>query len=540
VSNHLPGRSYEQRNSREHHDDHGALGKVLKDSSVAIRTLKFLMPAIIIIAASEMIVRLLSGGYNVTVILLLGAVMYTSMRFGLRHGLITAFVIVIYNFYLISELAGVYWLGSYNLQRGAVIAIAFPVIATIVGRLKDYNDSLLASERTARREAEESERQLRFMAESMPQKIFTMKPNGESEYVNPQWGEYTGLVSEKLADTAWAEIVHPADFIDNQRIWKHSLGTGEPFQFEHRLKNANGNYRWHLTRAHALRNENGSIVTWVGSSTDIEDVRKTRRLEADTNRLIEQRTELMDLNTSKDEFISLASHQLRTPATAVKQYVNMALDGFAGKLSPQVKKLLDKANDSNERQLSIINDLLQVAQVDAGKVILRKEKVDVVQLIVNVIQDQSSKFAKRNQAIVFTEPRKKLYVMADSIKLRMMIENVVDNASKYTPTDKTIAIRVTRARDTARIAIIDEGVGIAKEDADKVFQKFLRLDNPLSASVDGSGLGLYWVRRIVDLHGGSIKVTSKLHKGSTFTISLPIFRNDKLSDSKALLPDTSQ
>ncbi len=315
--------------------------------------------------------------------------------------------------------------------------------------------------------------------------------------------------------------MHPSDHDENDQLWKHSLETGEPFQYEHRLKRRDGKYRWHLTRATALKDKKGNITLWVGSSTDIEDVRKNKKLEADTARLTKQRAQLVELNNAKDEFISLASHQLRTPATGVKQYLNMAIDGFAGPVSDEVAGILKKADESNERQLKIINDLLQVAQVDAGKVILRKETIKVSELITNIIHEQESKFAKHKQRVVFDKPKKTLTVFADVTKLRMVLENIIDNAGKYSPPGTTITVKTSTSRGKVNISVIDKGVGMPKQDIDKVFEKFVRLDNPLSKIVGGSGLGLYWGQKIIDLHGGQITVTSELDKGTTFTVSLP-------------------
>lgn len=508
--------------------------QVLKDrvSTIAAssaQTLKTQIPTIAAIIFTEIIIAYspTSGTYNLIIIVLLGAVIYTAMHAGLRQGLVAAITIVLYNYYLIVSITGLSLFNPAVLQSGAVIGIAFPLLAIIVGRLKDRNDALLEREKGARRKAEDSERQLRFMAESMPQKIFTIKPDGGLDYVNPQWDEYTSNPGDSGSGGDWALRIHPDDIAENKALWEHSLKTGEPFQYEHRLQHGDGQYVWHLTRARALRNDEGKIISWIGSSTDIEDVRRTRKLELATARLTKQRAELMELNVAKDEFISLASHQLRTPATGVKQYVGMALEGYGGKITAKLRTFLQKANESNERQLSVINDLLQVAQVDAGQVILRKEAVNAGQLIKGVVQEQHAKFSKRHQTVHFDARKSKLAVDADPIKLRMVVENIIDNASKYTPDGKSITIRLSRSGDTARIAFKDEGVGIAREDIDKVFQKFLRLDNPMSAAVGGSGLGLYWVRKIIDLHGGHITVTSKMGKGTTFTVTLPLTDGEK-------------
>lgn len=477
-----------------------------------------LTPTLLGLIIAELVNEYTGSGYSVVIIMLLSTMLFTAYRYGTLLGIASAGVIVLYNFMLVAQTMGVEPVSLQTLERGAVIAIVFPTLAFIIGQLKARNDALLSKADEARILAEESAQQLQFMAESMPQKIFTSLPSGKNVYSNAQWGEYTGASRKAMQN--WGTLIHPNDMDENLRRWNESLETGKPFQIEHRLRRADGVYVWHLTRAQPLRDKKGNITLWIGSSTDIEDVRKARKLKSDAARLIKQRTELMELNKAKDEFISLASHQLRTPATGVKQYVNMALDGYGGDINDKLRMFLEKANDSNERQLSIINDLLRVAQIDAGKVVLRKETIDANEMIGNVIHDQRSMFETRKQTIVYT-PKRKVSLRADPTKLRMVLENVIDNASKYSFENTTITVTVSKYRGTVRIAISDQGVGIDKADATKIFEKFIRIDNPLSTIVGGNGLGLYWVRKVVELHGGTIDVTANKTGGSTFTIALP-------------------
>ncbi|PLS81597.1 hypothetical protein CYG49_01715 [Candidatus Saccharibacteria bacterium] len=412
-----------------------------------------------------------------------------------------------------------------NVRRIILLTIVLPVLAVIVGQLKERVDFLLEHEKEARRKAEESEERLRFMAESMPQKIFTTTPRGRLDYFNPQWMDYTGLTYRQTKSNKWPELIHPDDVTENIAKWEHSLKTGEPFSFEHRFKRHDGQYRWHLTRARAMHDENGRIKIWVGSSTDIDDIKsalkREHKLEKTTARLTEQREELLELNHAKDEFISLASHQLRTPATGVKQYVGMVLEGYAGNITSDQKAYLTSAYESNERQITIINDLLKVAKVDAGKISLHKEKIDISDLIKDIIQEQSSRFKDRQQTILFTPKQSKILATVDIANIRMVLENIIDNASKYTPSGKTIEVTAKKSRSKLIIAVRDEGVGIDQKNIGKIFQKFSRIDNPLSVEVGGSGLGLYWAKKIIDHHNGTIEIQSEINKGSTFTITLP-------------------
>ncbi|HEV7454877.1 MAG TPA: ATP-binding protein [Candidatus Saccharimonadales bacterium] len=232
-------------------------------------------------------------------------------------------------------------------------------------------------------------------------------------------------------------------------------------------------------------------------------------------------THEVELEKAKDEFISLASHQLRTPATAVKQYAAMLLQGYAGDLTPSQGKMAETIYECNERQLTIVNDLLRVAQVDAGKVKLRPETVDIGETIGHIIEDLASKFAIRQQTVRYARPKAPHRITVDPQLIRMVVENIVDNASKYTPDGKRIAIGVKANQTHVAIHITDQGVGIRTEDLPYLFQKFSRIPNPLSNSVEGTGLGLYWAKKIVDLHGGTIKVSSQPGEGTTFVIHIP-------------------
>lgn len=257
----------------------------------------------------------------------------------------------------------------------------------------------------------------------------------------------------------------------------------------------------------------------------MEDVTDQWKLKSDTEEvtqnLITQRDKLQRLNDAKDEFISLASHQLRTPATAVKQYVGMLQMGYAGQLTKDQLKMLGVAYKNNERQLEIIEDLLRVAKVDAGKVYLDKTSCDITLQIEKAIEGQSVLFDTRSQFLAFNKPKDKMMVSIDPKLILMVIENVIDNAGKYSQEGKRVTIKVHQNNVDTVITIEDNGVGIRKADQQKLFKKFSRIDNPLSNSVKGTGLGLYWAKKVLDLHDGTITVSSKMNEGSTFKISLP-------------------
>jgi len=270
----------------------------------------------------------------------------------------------------------------------------------------------------------------------------------------------------------------------------------------------------------------------VKGTLDSELLSRVLHYALQRKRIEAQRVEqLMDINRSKDEFIALASHQLRTPATAVKQYVGMILEGYAGDITPEQKRFLQSAYDSNERQIQVVNDILRVAKLDLKKIVLKKQDVDMSKLLDSIIHDLMSHFNNRDQHVQFDKPAEPVDVAVDSEYIRMAIGNIVDNASKYTPEGKQIIIGLHRVDDEAvEIIVQDEGVGIAPEGIGKLFKKFSRVENPLSVKVGGTGLGLYWANEVIELHGGKISVSSVVNEGTTFVISLPA-QSDQISNA---------
>jgi two-component system cell cycle sensor histidine kinase PleC len=258
----------------------------------------------------------------------------------------------------------------------------------------------------------------------------------------------------------------------------------------------------------------------------IEDITKRKKLELDseqiTRSMAQQNRRLRELSDAKDEFLSMASHQLRTPATVVKQYTAMLHDGYAGKLTLKQMNMLDRVIFSNERQLEIIEDLLRVARVEDGQVYLDKTACNIGAIIEDVIHEQLITFIRRKQKVIFHSPKLKIIAHMDEKLMHMVLENLLDNAGKYSPYRTTITLAVSQSKKYTIITIDDAGIGILKADQKKLFKKFSRIDNDMSSSTAGTGLGLYWVKKIVELHGGSIEVKSEIDHGSVFTVKIPL------------------
>lgn len=231
--------------------------------------------------------------------------------------------------------------------------------------------------------------------------------------------------------------------------------------------------------------------------------------------------ETREVQQAKDDLLSLASHQLRTPATGVKQYIGMLRQGYAGKLSKVQIELLEKAYQSNERQLGIIDEILHVARIDTGRISLNIEAVNITKLIKDVGNEQQESFKNRQQKFRQHVPKKDVIIQADPQYLRMVVENLISNASKYTESKGTIDVRLRLDTDTVIMEVKDTGVGIPENQQHMLFKKFSRIHNELTRQTEGSGIGLYITNKIIALHGGKITVESEANSGSLFTVTLP-------------------
>jgi two-component system, sensor histidine kinase and response regulator len=228
--------------------------------------------------------------------------------------------------------------------------------------------------------------------------------------------------------------------------------------------------------------------------------------------------QLKQINRTKDEFISIASHQLRTPATTVKQYVAMMLDELGGPLNDMQKKLLHKAYESNERQLTIINNLLKVAQIDSNTFTLAQTNINISQLVSDAVEDFRPTFTQSNQSIK-SSIEKNATAYADDNAIRMVIDNLLENANKYSEPGACTRVSVVSSNGKITITIADNGVGVSEPE--RLFKKFSRVENKLSAQVNGTGIGLYWAQSIAKMHGGNLFYTPNTPAGSQFILELP-------------------
>ncbi|MBI2019092.1 HAMP domain-containing histidine kinase [Candidatus Daviesbacteria bacterium] len=248
-------------------------------------------------------------------------------------------------------------------------------------------------------------------------------------------------------------------------------------------------------------------------------------LQATTIQLKEANERLKVMDKLKDDFVSIASHELRTPMTAIRSYAWMALHRSGTPLSQTLEKYITRILISTERLINLVNDMLNVSRIESGKVEINPESVDLKLLVKDIVDEVyfSKSEEKRVEFVVAEKPVPKAF--ADPEKLRQVFLNLVGNSLKFTPAGGRITFDFFSDGHTVDISVIDTGVGISKDDAGKLFNKFSRLDSSYTAAATsgGTGLGLYISKNLVELMHGQIKVYSEgLGKGATFTVTLPV------------------
>ena len=369
--------------------------------------------------------------------------------------------------------------------------------------LQQAHARLLESEAELRESAD----RFRFLAESMPQKNFTARPNGNIDYFNRQWMEFTGLSFEQIRDWGWTQFIHPDDIQENVRRWKHSIETGEFFEFEHRFRRADGEWRWHISRAYAMHDPTGSVQMWIGSNTEIHDV-KMAQAEAE------------QANRTKDKFLAALSHELRTPLTPVLMCA-AALERDTA-IQPEYREQLGMMRRNVELEARLIDDLLDLTRISRGTLQLSLATADIHSLLTHTEEIvRSDAFTKRVD-LQFDLKAADHHVVGDSGRLHQVFWNVLKNAIKFTPSGGSIIVRTANpVPGQIRLEFTDTGIGIEEQFRDSVFQPFVQGDVRSENALSGLGLGMSISKTIVELHDGTIDVASAGRgHGATFVVEL--------------------
>ena len=241
-----------------------------------------------------------------------------------------------------------------------------------------------------------------------------------------------------------------------------------------------------------------------------------------TSKLRASNSKLQRLDESKDEFISMASHQLRTPLTSIKGYISMVLDGDMGEINPQQRKVLEEAFASSQRMVYLIGDFLNVSRIQTGKFMLEKSQVQLAHIIKDEIEQLKATAAARHITLAYTAPENFPVLELDENKIRQVMMNFIDNAIYYSPMETTITVSIVKHPRDITFKVEDQGIGVPKSEQHQLFTKFYRASNARKQRPDGTGIGLFMAKKVIVAHGGSIIFETREGKGSTFGFRLPV------------------
>ncbi|GAC1432348.1 MAG: hypothetical protein PVS3B3_26850 [Ktedonobacteraceae bacterium] len=356
----------------------------------------------------------------------------------------------------------------------------------------------------ARQKVEEREEQYRFLANAMPQQVWTAMPDGTLDYVNQQTVDYFERSADDIIGAGWQNFLHPDDLPSCLHAWQRALQTGQRYQIEFRLRAGDGTYKWHLGRALPLMS-NERIVKWFGTNTDIHEYKK--------------------LQAQKDEFISMASHELRTPMTTIKAWTQIQKKRFEKQGIEEVVHSFTKMETQINKVNRLIADLLDISKMQVGKLSYMRDDISL-DAIVHESVEMVQQMSPTHIISIYGSADK--HIVGDKDRLEQVFTNLLNNAIKYSPNATMVDVSIETMQDQVFVKVRDYGIGIPHEHQGKIFDRFYRVSDGASQLFPGLGMGLYLACEVVVRHGGDIEVESEEGKGSTFIVTLPL-KNELMS-----------
>jgi PAS domain S-box-containing protein len=414
---------------------------------------------------------------------------------------------------------------------------------------------------TQRKETEATlaanEARYRCLAELIPQLVWTANGEGLLLDVNQRWADYTGLTLEQVTAVGWQAVVHPEDMPVLAQEWSEAVRHGTTYQAEGRMRRADGVFRWHLHQAIPQRNEQGDIVKWFGTATDIE---MQKQFEAERDRLLREEQAAREAaeraNRIKDEFLAILSHELRSPLNPILGWTKLLQTRKFDAI--KTSEALATIERNARLQTQLIDDLLDVAKILRGKLSMEMAPVDLVFVIEGAIDTVRSTAIAKNIALQTVLPSIG-QVFGDAARLQQIVWNLLSNAVKFTPAGGRVEVRLERVEGGqwrvdrqadppspihpflsptyTQITVRDTGKGIKPEFLPHIFESFRQEDTSTTRKFGGLGLGLAIVRHLVEAHGGMIWADSPgEEEGSTFTVRLPLLQVENAQRQSEKLP----
>jgi two-component system, sensor histidine kinase and response regulator len=390
---------------------------------------------------------------------------------------------------------------------------------------------------TERKQAENllrtSEEEFRTLAAAIPQIVWVTGPEGAMSYANSHWLEYTGLTLEQSRDSGWQVAVHAQDMARTSQDWRRAVKAGTTYAGEVRLRRQDGEFRWWLLRGVPLLDQEGAVLKWLGTGTDVHALKETNtelesRVLERTAQLNLARDQAESANQSKSAFLAAMSHEIRTPMNGVIGMIEVLQQSS---LQQHQVEMTDLIYDSAFALLQIIEDILDFSKIEAGKLEVNNQPLSIAECMEKVCGILDHLAVKKGvRMTLFIDPALPPLVHADEGRLRQVLINLIGNAIKFSgDLDRPgrVFVRAVLASApaatgpvTVDFSVVDNGIGIDESDLGHLFKPFAQADASTTRRYGGSGLGLAISDMLVRLMGGSLRVNSTVGIGSTFTTRL--------------------
>ena len=392
----------------------------------------------------------------------------------------------------------------------------------------------VAQDITERRRVEsalrESEWRLSTLIEGIPQLVWRSSDRGYWTWASPQWEQFTGQDQAAAVGLGWLDAIHPDDRAATLSAWAQA-GEGEVMVVEHRVRHAAaGDYVWHSTRSRPLRDPQGRIVEWLGTTTDIQQFKE---LQARQRELLEQQAEQ---NRRKDEFLAILAHELRNPLAPLRTTLELLVESGDAPFARSLTRMQRQV----DHMVRLVEDLLEVSRITRGTIELRREQVDLNDVLGVAIDTSRPWLEQAGHMLEVTLSPPPCRVDGDPVRLAQVFSNLLNNAAKFTPPPGRIALSSAREGNRVRIAVSDNGVGMPPERIGEIFNLFTQIRQEKQQMLSGLGIGLTLVRSLVELHGGRVTAHSDgVGQGSRFEVELPLITTDEPDENDMANPQTT-
>jgi PAS domain S-box-containing protein len=362
---------------------------------------------------------------------------------------------------------------------------------------------------TARRRAEEDLRQSegfhRQTLESIPGMVFTTRPDGWCDYQSQQWADYTGIPASEHVGDGWNALLHPDDRARAYAAWRAAVGKHAPYDLEYRVARRDGAYEWFRVIGQPIHDAGGRIVRWFGVAMNIQRLKAAEEA-------------LRDADRRKDQFIATLAHELRNPLAPIR--TGLDLLNHLGDDKAAVGQVLPMMGRQLTHLLRLVDDLLDVSRVTRDKIGLHKEHLDLAKVIESALEMSETGITRGERRLMVDLPSEPLLVEGDRIRLVQVLANLLNNAAKFTAENGHIWVRAERRGEQVQVSVRDDGIGIPSERLGEVFEMFSQVQDGRGG---GLGIGLTLVRRLVEMHGGSVSARSDgPGRGAEFIVTLPL------------------